>query len=61
MAKDFVINKLLSLKNGEELLHDCYSLLLLNILRIYPYLKDSKTEDFLNKKVIYLLNQFKGL
>ena len=61
IAKDFVINKLLSLKNGEELLHDCYSLFLLNILRIYPYLKDSKTEDFLNKKVIYLLNQFKGL
>lgn len=55
IAKLSLTNEILRLPNGRDKLNTIYHILLLNILRIYPYTKDSKTIKFLDEKVIYLM------
>lgn len=56
IAKEAIINKIKKMENSEILLETIYHLLLLNVIRIYPYTKDEKTLDFLNKAVEKIIN-----
>lgn len=56
-AKEALINEILCLENGADKLESIYYILLLNIIRIFPYVKDRKTYDFLNNAVIELENK----
>lgn len=46
-AKQAILDNILALKNGKKQLREIYHILLLNILRIYPYAQDKTTFDFL--------------
>lgn len=62
IAKEALIEEILKLKNGNKKLFAIYHLLLLNIIRIYPYTKDENTYNFLNssvKKIIHKINNSK--
>jgi len=56
-ARDVFINRLS--QENPLMLVNSLDMLLLNVLRIYPYLKDKKTETFLDKAVSKLLNKGK--
>lgn len=56
-AKQELINKIRSLKNGQENLIMIYHILLLNVLRIYPYTKDDLTYEWLNNSTNTILNK----
>lgn len=47
-AKQAIFDKFLSMENGKQILIKIYHILLLNILRIYPYTKDEETFKFLD-------------
>ncbi len=51
LAQETLIKAILSTKNGEKNLETIYHLLLLNLIRIYPYIQDNKTYNFLNASV----------
>ncbi len=51
IAKEALIEEILKLENGDKKLFAIYHLLLLNIIRIYPYTKDEKTFNFLDESV----------
>lgn len=51
---------IMKMRNGEELLETVYHVLLLNLLRIYPYSKDLETKQFLDEKVISIMRKIKG-
>lgn len=51
VAKEALINEILKTGNGREKLNDIYHVLLLNIVRIYPYATDENTVLFLNSAV----------
>lgn len=57
IAKEALIEEILKLKNGDNKLFAIYHLLLLNILRIYPYTKDEKTFNFLDESVKKLVQK----
>ena len=57
IAKEALIEEILKLENGNNKLFAIYHLLLLNILRIYPYTKDEKTFNFLDKSVKKLVQK----
>lgn len=60
-VKNRLINKILELKDGEEIVYTIYHLLLLNLIRIYPYTSESRTFDFLNKSTQKVINIINGL
>jgi hypothetical protein len=49
--------KILILKDGEKIMGSIYHVLLLNLLRIFPYTKDEYTYDFLQNQLIVLNNK----
>lgn len=57
VAKEALIEEILLTENGIENLKTIYYLLLLNVIRIYPYVKDDETLSFLNNSVGYLMNK----
>ena len=54
-AKELLIDEIKKLPNGQEKLKSIYHILLLNIIRIYPYSKDKLTINYLDEKVKYLV------
>ena len=60
VMRDLIIKKIKAMHMGGELLETVYMLLLLNLIRIYPYVKDCRTENFLNAKVAYIANKIKN-
>ncbi len=60
-AKQALIENLLSLENGQDALFSIYHILLLNVLRIYPYTKDKFTIDFLNNSVKAVISNIKEM
>lgn len=57
VAKDALIEEILKTENGEQNLNNIYHILLLNIVRIYPYATDSKTLAFLDNAVNTIKNK----
>lgn len=55
IAKKSLLENLNTLENGKENVLKIYHILLLNVLRIYPYAKDDITIDFLNSSVDHVL------
>ncbi|MBR6010699.1 MAG: hypothetical protein IKP35_04790 [Alphaproteobacteria bacterium] len=47
-AKQAIFDKILALPDGKKILTKIYHILLLNVLRIYPYAKDEETFKFLD-------------
>ena len=63
IAKQSLLENILAMQNGRVVLRQIYHLLLLNILRIYPYAKDEDTLNFLNSsclKVIDTINKMEN-
>lgn len=56
VAKQILNEKILKMPNGKALLRDIYRILLLNLLRIYPYVNDAVTKAFLDGSVKKILN-----
>ena len=56
IAKKALIEEILMLNNGESLLNTIYHLLLLNVIRIYPYTNDQLTLNFLDNAVDHIVN-----
>jgi thiamine kinase-like enzyme len=61
VAKEEIISRILSMANGKQKLSDIYHILLLNVLRIYPYAKDSATFDFLEGALRKALKRIEAL
>ena len=64
VAKEALIEEILKIENGSEKLNIIYHILLLNIIRIYPYAKDCVTINFLNiaiNLIVNKLNKNKGV
>ena len=57
VAKEALMEEILKTRDGEEKLNAIYHILLLNIIRIYPYAKDKVTTDFLDKAVQQILSK----
>jgi aminoglycoside phosphotransferase (APT) family kinase protein len=55
IAKEALLGEIARLDNAPQILVTIYHLLLLNILRIYPYSKDRQTETFLHKSLAHAL------
>ena len=51
VAKEALTEEILTAPNGQEKLSTIYHILLLNVLRIYPYVKDEITRNFLDSAV----------
>ena len=51
IAKMALLDEILRLKNGQDIILSIYYVLLLNILRIYPYTTDNPTIIYLNNTV----------
>lgn len=58
VVKEALIEEILKVKNGAEKLDTIYHLLLLNIIRIYPYTKDYATFLYLNNAIKILIGKF---
>lgn len=54
ILKESLIEKILLLPNGKELIESIYYTFLLNVLRIFPYTTDRYTLDFLQQKARYI-------
>lgn len=57
VAKETLIEEILNTENGKEKLNTIYHILLLNVIRIYPYTKDEKTFNYLNNAVELLMKK----
>lgn len=57
LVKQKFINKLLQLKDGKQLIISIYYILLLNLIRIYPYAKEELTLLFLNESTKKIKNK----
>ena len=57
VAKEALVEEILKTNNGKEKLDTIYHILLLNIVRIYPYTKDEKTFKFLDNAVNMLVEK----
>lgn len=51
---------IMQMRNGEEILETVYYLLLLNLLRIYPYTKDLNTKQYLDEKVVSVIRKIEN-
>lgn len=60
-AKQALFDNILSFPEGKVWLQQIYYILLLNVLRIYPYARDKETLDFLDSSTEYLLNRLKKM
>ncbi len=56
ILKENLIDRVLEMDEGEHLLETIYHILLLNVLRIFPYTKEEKTWIFLIAKLDYVKN-----
>lgn len=54
VMKKMVHERIGMLEDGDKILDTIYHLLLLNILRIVPYIKDKTTDSFISRKSEYL-------
>lgn len=61
IAKQVLLENLVTLENSNEIISSIYHLLLLNVLRIYPYTKDKDTFYFLDKSVYKVLGIIEDL
>lgn len=61
IAKQALLENLVTLENSNEIISSIYHLLLLNVLRIYPYTKDKDTFYFLDKSVYKVLGIIEDL
>ena len=59
VAKEMIVERIVSFKDGMRHMAAIYHLLLLNVLRIYPYAKDEVTYAFLDSSVEYLLEKLR--
>lgn len=59
IAKQALLENLASFENSKEIISSIYHLLLLNVLRIYPYAKDKDTIDFLDKSILKVIDIIK--
>ena len=57
--KQMILDKLLSLENGKQILKTIYTILLINLLRIIPYTKDEYTKNYLLNEIKNVLNKVK--
>lgn len=57
LAKKYLLNEFNKIPNGTSVLNAIYHLLLLNIIRIYPYTADSYTLNFLNNALKNVLEE----
>ena len=55
IGKETLKEEILKINNGNRILDTIYHILLLNVIRIYPYTKDTETFKFLNNSIEYLL------
>lgn len=55
--RNLIIDRILLFKNGYEILCEIYHILMLNLLRILPYVKDALTEKFIMTKLEYVYNR----
>lgn len=58
-AKTHLLDRLEMLDNGKHYIDMIYHILLLNLLRIYPYTKDKTTFDFLNNATDKIIQKIK--
>lgn len=61
IAKQSLIENILQLENGKFLLKEIYYILLLNLIRIYPYSSDQDTIEFLDNSVKKTLAKIKEM
>ena len=60
IMRDLIIKKIRQMFMGDKLIETVYMILLLNLLRIFPYVKDRFTENFLLEKIPYVVNKIKN-
>ena len=60
-AKQALLDKLYAMENGQQNVVIIYHILLLNVLRIYPYAKDKTTILFLNNALESVLNSIQEM
>lgn len=61
VAREALIENIAEFPDGQEMLKSIYHILLLNVLRIYPYAKDAVTADFLQTAVSQVLQTIADL
>lgn len=57
IMRDLIVKKINQMFMGDKILETVYMILLLNLLRIFPYVKDRLTEKFLSTKTLYLVEK----
>ena len=60
IMRDLITEKIGKMFMGDKILETVYMILLLNLLRVYPYVKDSLTEKFLSSKIPYVVQKIKN-
>jgi len=56
ILRDILIGKVLQMKDGEKIVDTVYHILLLNMLRIMPYVKDDETQEYIKNSLEFLLD-----
>jgi thiamine kinase-like enzyme len=57
ILKQIILDKLLSLRDGQVIIKTIYAMLLLNLLRIIPYTKDEKTKKYLMREISKIISK----
>lgn len=60
-AKQAIFDNILSMPDGKKILINIYYILLLNVLRIYPYTKDDETFKFLDNATEQVINTINSM
>ena len=60
IMRDLITEKIGGMFMGDKILETVYMILLLNLLRVYPYVKDSRTENFLSLNIPYVIQKIKN-
>ncbi|MBR5913840.1 MAG: hypothetical protein IKZ58_05720 [Selenomonadaceae bacterium] len=60
IMRDFIVQKIRHMFMGDKMIETVYMILLLNLIRIFPYVKDSFTENFLSVKIPYIVDKIKN-
>ena len=60
-AKAILLSRLLAFSNGGEYIENIYMLLLLNVLRIIPYIKDEGTRQFVDGALLNVIRKIHEL
>jgi hypothetical protein len=61
MARDMIFDKLSAMENGSEKLRAVYHLLLLNVIRIWPYAEIQKSGEWLKTATQKAIELVRGL